>query len=64
MITENLSAADQAMLQQVEDTMYAIENEMTAAGFTGRIKEAQVLYILKRAIWRCAFFCCKFDDRP
>ena len=46
MITENLSAADQAMLQQVEDTMYAIENEMTAAGFTGRIKEAQVLYIL------------------
>ena len=46
MITENLSAADQAMLQQVEDTMYAIENEMTVAGFTGRIKEAQVLYIL------------------
>lgn len=46
MITENLSAADQAMLQQVEDTMYAIENEMMAAGFTGRIKEAQVLYIL------------------
>ena len=34
MITENLSAADQAMLQQVEDTMYAIEDEMTAAGFT------------------------------
>ncbi len=46
MITENLSAADQAMLQQVEDTMYAIEDEMTAAGFTGRIMEAQVLYIL------------------
>lgn len=46
MITENLSASDQAMLMQVESTMYAIESEMTAAGFPGRIKEAQVLYIM------------------
>ena len=46
MVVENLSAEEQAKLQFVEDTMYAIENEMTAAGFTGRIKEAQVLYIL------------------
>lgn len=39
-------AGQEDMLQQVEDTMYAIEDEMTAAGFTGRIREAQVLYIL------------------
>lgn len=46
MVVENLSAEEQAKLQLVEDTMYAIENEMTAAGFTGRVKEAQVLYVL------------------
>lgn len=46
MVVENLSAEEQAKLQFVEDTMYAIENEMTAAGFAGKVKEAQVLYVL------------------
>lgn len=46
MVVENLSAEEQAKLQFVEDTMYAIEDEMTAAGFAGRVKEAQVLYTL------------------
>lgn len=46
MVVENMSAEEQAKLQFVEDTMYAIEDEMTAAGFTGRVKEAQVLYVL------------------
>ncbi len=46
MVVQNMSAEEQAKLQFVEDTMYAIENEMTVAGFTGRVKEAQVLYVL------------------
>lgn len=47
MVVENLSAEEQAKLQFVEDTMYAIEDEMTAAGFDDqRVKEAQVLYVL------------------
>lgn len=46
MVTENLSAADQAMLLQVENTMYAIEEEMTERGFPDRTREAQILYIL------------------
>ena len=46
MVVENLSAEEQAKLQFVEDTMYSIEDAMTEAGFTKRIKEAQVLYVL------------------
>lgn len=46
MVVKNLSAEEQAKLQFVEDTMYAIEDEMTAAGFAGKAKEAQVLYVL------------------
>lgn len=46
MMVENLSAEEQQKLQFVEDTMYAIEDEMKTAGFGGRVKEAQVLYVL------------------
>lgn len=46
MVVENLSAEEQQKLQVVEDTMYAIEDEMKTAGFGGRVKEAQVLYVL------------------
>ena len=46
MVVENLSAEEQAKLQAVEDTMYAIEDAMVAAGFPARVKEAQVLYTL------------------
>lgn len=46
MVVENLSAEEQAKLQLVEDTMLSIESEMKAAGFNGRVKEAQVLYAL------------------
>lgn len=46
MVVENLSAEEQQKLQAVEDTMYAIEDEMKSAGFTGKVKEAQVLYVL------------------
>lgn len=46
MVVENLSAEEQAKLQAVEDTMYAIEDAMVAAGFPARVKEAQALYIL------------------
>ena len=46
MVVENLSAEEQAKLQAVEDTMYAIEDAMVAAGFPARVKEAQVLYVL------------------
>ena len=44
-VVENLSAEEQAKLQKVEDTMFGIEEKMNAAGFTGRVKEAQVLYV-------------------
>lgn len=46
MVVENLSAEEQAKLQLVENTMLGIEEKMKAAGFTGRVKEAQVLYVL------------------
>lgn len=46
MVVENLSAEEQAKLQFVEDTMYGIETAMKDAGHAGRIKEAQVLYVL------------------
>lgn len=47
LVVENLSAEEKAKLQAVENTMYAIENEMKAAGFTAeRTKEAQMLYVL------------------
>lgn len=46
MVVENLSAEEQQKLQFVEDTMYAIEDEMKTAGFGGRVKDAQVLYVL------------------
>ncbi len=38
MVVENLSAEEQAKLQAVEDTMYAIEDAMLAAGFPARVK--------------------------
>ncbi len=45
MVVENLSAEEQEKLQFVEDTMYAIEREMKAAGFSElRVTEAQVLF--------------------
>ena len=47
LVVENLSAEEKAKLQVVENTMYAIEDEMKAAGFTAeKTKEAQVLYVL------------------
>lgn len=47
LVVENLSAEEKAKLQVVENTMYAIEDEMKAAGFTAeKAKEAQVLYVL------------------
>lgn len=46
MVIENLSAEQKTKLQFVEDTMYAIEDGMTGAGFTDKVKEAQVIYVL------------------
>lgn len=46
MIQENLTAEEQARLQEVEDTMAAIEEAMEAADFPERVQEAQVLYVL------------------
>ncbi len=45
-VVQNLSAEEKAKLQFVEDTMNSIDEKMKAAGFNGRIKEAQVLYVL------------------
>lgn len=46
MVMQNLSAEEKAKLQFVEDTMYGIDTAMNDAGHTGKIKEAQVLYVL------------------
>ncbi len=45
-VIENLSDEEIAKLQFVEDTMHDIEIEMANAGFSARVKEAQVLYVL------------------
>ena len=46
-VVQNLSAEEKDRLKAVENTMYAIDNAMTAAGFNAqRVKEAQVLYVL------------------
>lgn len=46
MVEQNLSAEEIAKLQGVEDTMYAIEDAMTAAGYDWqKVREAQVLYV-------------------
>ena len=45
MVEQNLSDEELAKLQGVEDTMYAIEDAMTAAGYDWqKVREAQVLY--------------------
>ena len=46
MIAQNLTAEQEAQMQAVEDTMYAIQDAMTAAGFSGRTVDAQVLFVL------------------
>ncbi len=46
MVVQNLSAEEKAKLQFVEDMINTIDDKMTAAGFNGRAKEAQVLYVL------------------
>lgn len=46
MVVQNLSAEEKSRLQFVEDTMNNINEKMKAAGFDGRVREAQVLYVL------------------
>lgn len=46
LVIENLSAEEKERLQYLEKTMKEIESAMTAAGYAGKIKEAQVLYTL------------------
>lgn len=45
-VAQNLSAEEQARLQQINDTGVAIHDAMNEAGFNARIKEAEVLFIL------------------
>lgn len=45
-ITANISSAEQAMLQRIEDTMNAIDTALTDAGMPNRVTEAQALYIM------------------
>lgn len=46
-VEANMSAEQIQRLQAVEDTMYAIQDSVMDAGFTGqRVTEAQVLYVL------------------
>ena len=45
-VEANLSAEEQARLQQVNDTGLAIDAAMQGAGFAARVKEAQVLFLL------------------
>lgn len=45
-IVVQMTAEQKEELQFIEDTMNAIETEMTKAGFPERVKEAQVLFVL------------------
>lgn len=45
-IVAQMTAEQKQELQFMEDTMLAIETEMTKAGFPERVKEAQVLFVL------------------
>lgn len=45
-ITDQIISEHREELQLVEETMQSIEDEMEASGFSGRVKEAQVLYTL------------------
>lgn len=45
-IVAQMTAEQKEELQFIEDTMNAIETEMTKAGFPERVKEAQVLFVL------------------
>lgn len=44
-VVEDMSPEEQAQLQLVEDTMYAIRDGMAAAGYPARAQEAQIIYI-------------------
>ena len=46
MIVQNLTAEQKAQMQAVEETMYAIQDAMIVAGFSGRTVDAQVLFVL------------------
>ena len=46
MITESLTSEEEDNLKFIEDTMFTLDEKMTAAGFPNRVKEAQVLYVL------------------
>ena len=46
MVVQNLSAEEKVKLRFVEDTMNSIDDKMKSTGFNGRVKEAQVLYVL------------------
>lgn len=45
MVMENLSEEEKAELQFMEDTMTAIEEKMTAAGFPDKARDARILYV-------------------
>jgi hypothetical protein len=44
-MVDNMSPEQKAQLQEIEDTMNAIDTAMRDAGHTGRVREAQVIYI-------------------
>ncbi len=45
MVMENLSEEEKAELQFMEDTMTAIEEKMSAAGFPDKASDARILYV-------------------
>ena len=44
-VLENMSEEERQMFAEIQNTMFEIDTQMTAAGFAPRVKEAQVLYI-------------------
>lgn len=47
MIEENMTAEERERIQHINDTMYGIESQMNAGGYTQeRVQEAQILYML------------------
>lgn len=47
LIEENMTEEEQTRIQHINDTMYGIESQMIAGGYTQeRVQEAQILYML------------------
>ena len=46
MVIENMSQEESAMMMEIQNTLNEIDRQMSAAGYSERVQEAQVLYVI------------------